>query len=288
MTFLTVCTRWTPHWALIIVLAVAFMAGACNEDHPTSPMDEPPFQGLDQLVELSDLSIVGRVKAVSEPRGVPRRDHPESPVEYYEASVEVDRRLFGTRYDSIVVYVPFYLVAENGLRMVTRTPPLEVGDTVMLFLTQRDSLFDLDGRDFVITGGGLLWGKLTVVGERVSVPYPESKPGPEPLDEVTAWIKAARLSLAKPGVLAGEISGLYDGDEATIRLLKLGPSERLENGVLVAEWTLSNGPWEQEGLRLSQGTYILVPKAEDYLPLNRTIGLMFEVPTEGWIGERGI
>ena len=281
MTVVNTCRRWMPLGTLILVVMTVIISGACSGDGSGSTM-EPPFQGLDRLVELSDLSIIGKVEAVSELQTMPHPRDTTSQVEYLEATVEVDRILFGSHYSRVAVHVAVYYLADNGHRMVTRAPILEPGDTVMLFLTQRDSHFDLDGRDFVITAGGLLWGKLTVEGERVSVPYPASKPGPEPLDDVAAWIEAARLSTAKPGVLAGEISGLDDGEQATIRLLKLGPGERLENGVLVDEWTLSNGPWEREGLRLSQGTYILVPEAEGYLHFVRRIsGLMFEVPTEG-------
>ena len=280
MTVVNTCRRWMPLGTLILVVMTVIISGACSGDGSGSTM-EPPFQGLDQLVELSDLSIIGKVAAVSELQAIPHPRDPTSQVEYLEATVEVDRILFGSHYSRVAVHVAVYYLADNGHRMVTRAPILEPGDTVMLFLTQRDSHFDLDGRDFVITGGGLLWGKLTVEGERVSVPYPASKPGPEPLDDVAAWIEAARLSLAKPGLLAGEIFGLDDGDHAIIRLLDLGRSHREENGVLVAEWTLSDGPWEQSGLRLSQGTYLLVHEAQGYLPLKRTRGLMFEVPTEG-------
>ena len=279
MKVLIARTRRTPLATLILIVAVTIMAGACNGVRPTSPMDEPPFPSLTQLVEPSDLSIIGRVTSVSEPRIVPRRDHPESQVEYYEASVEVDRVLFGSHYNRVVVFVPYYLVAENGHRMVPRVPPLEVGERVLLFLTQRDNLFDLDGRVFVTAGGGVIWGKFAVEDQGVRPLHPSGDS--LPLDDVTEWIEAARLLPAKPGVLAGEISGLDDGEQATIRLLKLGPGERLENGVLVDEWTLSNGPWEREGLRLSQGTYILVPEAEGYLLVRRISGLMFEVPTEG-------
>ena len=279
MTVANTCTRPKPLGTLLVLATVAFILGACGENRPAPAVDEPPFEGLDRLVELSDLSIIGRVTSVSEPRIVPRRDHPESGVEYYEASVEVDRIFFGSHYNRVVVFVPYYLVAENGHRMVTRVPVLELGEAVMLFLTQRDNLFDLDGRVFVTAGGGVIWGKFAVEDQGVRPLHPSGDS--LPLDEVTTWIEAARLSLAKPGVLGGEISGLDDGGEATIRLLKLGPRERLENGVLVAEWTLSDGPWEQKGLRLSQGTYILVPEAEGYLPLKRIRGLMFEVPTEG-------
>ena len=281
MTVANTRARWGYLGTLLVLVTVAFIVVACDENRPDPTVAEPPFQGLDQLVELSDLSIIGQVTSVSELQRVPRRDHPESQVEYLEATVEVDRSLFGSYYSRVVVHVPVYYLADNGHRMVTKAPILEPSDTVMLFLTQRDSLFDLDGRDFVIAGGGLLWGKLNLEGERVSVPYPESKPGPEPLDEVIVWIEAARFSLAKPGLLAGEVSGLDEGDRATIRLMNLGHSHREENGVLVDEWTLGNGPWEQSGLRLSQGTYHLIPEAEGYLPLHIAGGLMFEVPAEG-------
>ena len=281
MTVANTRSRWGYLGTLLVLVTVAFIVVACDENRPDPTVAEPPFQGLDQLVELSDLSIIGQVTSVSELQRVPRRDHPESQVEYLEATVEVDRSLFGSYYSRVVVHVPVYYLADNGHRMVTQAPILEPGDTVMLFLTQRDSLLDLDGRDFVIAGGGLLGGKLNLEGERVSVPYPESKSGPEPLDEVIVWIEAARFSLAKPGLLAGEVSGLDEGDRATIRLMNLGHSHREENGVLVDEWTLGNGPWEQSGLRLSQGTYHLIPEAEGYLPLHIAGGLMFEVPAEG-------
>ena len=279
VTVVSIWTRCTTLGTPLVLAAVAFIVVACGENRPAPTVAEPPFQGLDRLLELSDVSIIGQVTSVSEPRRLPRRDHPESQVEYYEATVEVDRSLFGVLYDSIVVYVPYYLVAENGVRMVTRAPPLEEGERVLLFLTQRDSLFDLDGRVFATAGGGVIWGKFAVEDQGVRPLHPSGDS--LPLGDVTKWIEAARLSLAKSGLLVGEISGLDDGDEAAIRLLKLGPGERLENGVLVDEWTLSNGPWEREGLRLSQGTYILVPKAEGYLLVRRISGLMFEVPTEG-------
>ena len=85
----------------------------------------------------------------------------------------------------------------------------------------------------------------------------------------------------EPDMLAGEVSGLDEGDIATFHLLELGRSHRLENGVVVGEWTLGNGPWEKRDLRLSQGVYILIYEAAGYLALYLLEGLMFEVPSEG-------
>ena len=164
-------------------------------------------------------------------------------------------------------------------RIPTTSPPMERGETVLLFLTQDDSLFGPDDANLVITDGDEAWGKFAVRDGRVTTLHPAGES--QPLEEVTTWIETARFSLARPGLLVGEVSGLDEGDTATIRLMNLGRSHREENGVLVDEWTLGNGPWEQRGLRLSQGTYHLVPEAEGYLLVRRISGLMFEVPTEG-------
>ena len=178
MTVANTRARWGYLGTLLVLVTVAFIVVACDENRPDPTVAEPPFHGLDQLVELSDLSIIGQVTSVSELQRVPRRDHPESQVEYLEATVEVDRSLFGSYYSRVIVHVPVYYLADNGHRMVTKAPILEPGDTVMLFLTQRDSLFDLDGRDFVIAGGGLLGGSSTwkVNGYQCRIPSPNPAP----------------------------------------------------------------------------------------------------------------
>ena len=227
---------------MILVLAGAIMAGACSGDRPGSTKVDRPFQGLDQLVEPSDLSIIGRVTSVSELQSAPRRDHPESQVEFLEASVEVDRTLFGSQFSHVVVHVPAYYLANNGHRMVTKAPLLKPDDTAMLFLTQPKLPVSIGWQELCDHRRRVAVGEARCEGERVSVPYPESKPSPLPLDEVTAWIEEARLSLAKPGLLAGEVSGLDEGDSATTRLLYLGRSHREENGVEVAQWAAGNGP----------------------------------------------
>ena len=286
-------------WALVVLLTVA-ASGCDNNPQPrNTPIStstlvpaptstparthpgEPPFAGLEQLVEHSDLSLIGRVASTSQIRTVFLGNDPSNRAPYYEASVEVERILFGLHHKGVVVHVPAFYVADEDIRRSTNTPQLEVGEKVILFLTQQDRVLDLRGSDFVITGGGPLWGKLAVEDDRAAAPYPTTASGSEPLDEVAAWIGAARFSRAKPGTLAGEVSGLDEGDSATFRLLELGRSHRLENGVLQDEWTLGNGPWEKRDLRLSQGTYVLVYEARGYLPLHRPEGLMFDVPSEG-------
>ena len=271
--------------SLLALAAAALIIGACNGNGSTpdvseppfidmeapavSYVDEPPFTGLELLVEYADLSIIGRVVSVSELRTTER-------VGYYQASVEVDRTLFGLYYNKVDVHVVRYGVDEEGRTTPpTRAPGLEIGETVLLFLTQDSWSFDLKGNDFARFGGKFVIDDGNVTYYSIS---PASE-GPRPLNEVTSWIEAARFSLAQPGMLSGEISGLDANDRATISLLKLDRSQRLEHGEMVAEWTIGNGPWEKRGLRLSQGTYILVPKAKGYLPWSK--GLMFEVPSEG-------
>ena len=240
---------------------------------------EPPFPGLEKLVVSSDLSVIGQVDEVSELRTASRRDDPSSQVAYYEASVKVTQVIFGYRYARVDRHLSLYYVMDDDGRIPTTSPPMERGETVLLFLTQDDSLFGPDDANLVITDGDEAWGKFAVRDGRVTTLHPAGES--QPLEEVTTWIQTARFSLARPGLLVGEVSGLDEGDTATIRLMNLGRSHREEDGVLVDEWTLGNGSWEQRGLRLSQGTYHLVPEAEGYLPLHSAGGLMFEAPAEG-------
>ena len=58
MTVVNACTRWMPRVTLTLVAAIAIISGACGENRPAPAIDEPPFEGLDRLVELSDLSII--------------------------------------------------------------------------------------------------------------------------------------------------------------------------------------------------------------------------------------
>ena len=250
-----------------------------STDGSEATASEPPFSGLEKLVVSSNLSVIGQVDEVSELRTAPRRDNPSSQVAYYEASVKVTQVIFGYRYTRVDRHLSLYYVMDDDGRIPTTSPPMERGETVLLFLTQDDSLFGPDDANLVITDGDEAWGKFAVRDGRVTTLHPPGES--QPLEEVTTWIETARFSLARPGLLVGEVSGLDEGDTATIRLMNLGRSHREENGVLVDEWTLGNGPWEQRGLRLSQGTYHLVPEAEGYLPLHSAGGLMFEVPAEG-------
>ena len=145
----------------------------------------------------------------------------------------------------------------------------------MLFLTQQAPLFHLGHNHFVTTGGDAVWGKLAVRAGHVTSLHPAADS--QPLAEVMAWIEAARFSLAKPGMLSGEVSGLDEGDYATVSLLKVGPSKRLEDAVTVSQWTAGNGPWDHDGPRLLEGQYALVCEAEGYLHFGE--GIQWEV---GW------
>ena len=248
-------------------------------DGSDAPVGESPLPDLEQFVASSDHSIIGQVEELSELQRVPHADDPKSHVAYYEALVQVDHIIFGLHYARADRSLSVYYVIEDDSRMPSSVPPLERGETVLLFLTRDPSPFGLDDAKLVVTSAEGVRGRFTVGDERVTTLHPAGES--QPLDGVIAWIEEARFSLAKPGLLSGEISGLDEGDTATIRLMNLGRSHREENGVLVDEWTLGNGPWEQRGLRLSEGTYHLVPEAQGYLPLHSAGGLMFEVPAEG-------
>ena len=250
-----------------------------DTDGSEATESEPPFPGLENLVVSSDASVIGQVDEVSELRTAPRRDNISSQVAYYEASVKVTQVIFGYRYARVDRHLSLYYVMDDDGRIPTTSPPMERGETALLFLTRDDSLFGPDDANLVVTDGDEARGKFAVRDGRVTTLHHAGES--QPLEEVTTWIETARFSLARPGLLVGEVSGLDEGDTATIRLMNLGRSHREENGVLVGEWTLGNGPWEQRGLRLSQGTYHLVHEAEGYIPLHHAGGLMFEVPAEG-------
>ena len=250
-----------------------------DTDGSDATVGEQPFPGLEKLVVSSDASVIGQVEEVSELRTASRRDDPSSQVAYYEASVKVAQIIFGYRYARVDRHLSVYYVMDGDGSIPTIAPPMERGETVLLFLTRDQSLFGPDDTNLVITDGDEAWGKFAVGDGHVTTLHLAEES--QPLEEVTAWIEASRSSLARPGLLAGEVSGLDEGDTAAMRLMNLGRSHREENGVLVDEWTLGNGPWEQRGLRLSQGTYHLVSEAEGYLPLHRAGGVMFEVPAEG-------
>ena len=250
-----------------------------DTDGSDATVGEQPFPGLEKLVVSSDASIIGQGEEVSEIRTASRRDDPSSQVAYYEASVKVAQIIFGYRYARVDRHLSVYYVMDDDGSIPTIEPPMERGETVLLLLTRDQSLFGPDDTNLVITDGDEAWGKFAVGDGRVTTLHLAEES--QPLEEVTAWIETARFSLARPGLLVGDVSGLDEGDTATIRLMNLGRSHREENGVLVDEWTLGNGPWEQRGLRLSQGTYHLVPEAEGYLPLHRAGVVMFEVPAEG-------
>ena len=284
-------SQWAGLRTLFALTAAAAVIGACNGNGSTpdvseppftdmeapvvSYVDEPPFTGLEWLVAYPELSIIGRVVSVSELQTAPVPYHPTSQVGYYEASVEVDRTVFGLYYNKVDVHIVRYGVDEEGRTTPpTKAPGLEIGETVLLFLTQDSWSFDLKGNDFALGGRKFVVDDGDVTSHGLMSGEPRQQ-----LDGVTAWIKAARFSLAQPGMLSGEVSGLDKSDRATISLLKLDRSQRLEHGEMVDEWTMGNGPWEKRGLRLSQGTYILVPEAKGYLPWSK--GLMFEVPSEG-------
>ena len=279
-------TRWLSLTSLLGFTSVFMSIGACVGDSSSGTIGDPPLQGLEQLVESSDLAVIGRVEAVSDLQTKPFSDNLAVQLAYYEASVEVELVLFGLDYERVAIQLPAYRVASDR-RIPIDAPTLEQGEPVLLFLTQDDPFFDLRGDRFVIDRGEDLWGKLTIADERVATINPAGEW--RPIVEVTEWVEAARFSLARPGTFSGEVSGLDEADRATLTLLEFDPAtitllrfggvQRLENGAIVDQWTVANGAWERADLQLSQGTYILVPEAEGYVP--RAFGLVFRLPPEG-------
>ena len=184
-----------------------------DTDGSDATKSEPPFPGLENLVVSSDASVIGQVDEVSELRTAPRRDNISSQVAYYEASVKVTQVIFGYRYARVDRHLSLYYVMDDDGRIPTTSPPMERGETALLFLTRDDSLFGPDDANLVITDGDEARGKFAVRDGRVTTLHHAGES--QPLEEVTTWIETARFSLARPGLLVGEVSGLDEGDTAT-------------------------------------------------------------------------
>lgn len=188
-----------------------------HESDTSSLESEPPFPDIDKLGMSSGIPITGRFEVVSELQTVSRRDRPADRVTYYEASVGVDRMLFGQRPNRVNIQVPVRTVTNDDRHTPVEAPSQEVGETALLFLNQDDSSFDLKGNDFMIAGGGEAWGKIFVGDGRETTLDPAVES--EPLDEVTEWINAARFSLAKPGLLAEGTAGRVRHGTVHLRIL---------------------------------------------------------------------
>ena len=121
-----------------------------DTDGSDATVGEQPFPGLEKLVVSSNLSVIGQVDEVSELRTAPRRDNPSSQVAYYEASVKVTQVTFGYRYARVDRHLSVYYVMDDDGRIPTTSPPMERGETVLLFLTQDDSLYGPDDANLVV------------------------------------------------------------------------------------------------------------------------------------------
>ena len=119
-------TRWLSLTSLLGFTSVFMSIGACVGDSSSATIGDPPLQGLEQLVESSDLAVIGRVDAISEIQFTPLRDESTVQLAYYEASVEVELILFGLDYERVAVQLPAYRIASDR-RTSIDTPTLEQG-----------------------------------------------------------------------------------------------------------------------------------------------------------------
>ena len=93
--------------------------------------------------------------------------------------MKVAQIIFGYRYARVDRHLSVYYVMEEDGHIPTIAPPMERGETVLLFLTQDDSVFGLDDANLVITDGDEAWGKFAVRDGRVTTLHPargESQP----------------------------------------------------------------------------------------------------------------
>lgn len=289
-----------PRVGLSIIAIIALALAACTTGAPAptampaappsqtaipSPMARPqqpasapgqaPFEHMDELVRLADLAVlvrIGDVTALAE-----TADKRGGRVWFHDARATAEQVIFGSPLETLTVRAALYVGPDTQHMLPTKAPPLERGERSLLFLTSRSSHFDLRGSTFETVGGGVLWGKFTIEDGQVSGLSPAAPP--QPLERVTAWLRQARGALARPGSIAGEISGLGAGEKVTLRLVRMGPDENVERAETLDTWTEGNGPWHRDALPLRLGSYAVVPEASGYLPLPRYHA--FTAPEEG-------
>ena len=93
------------------------------------------------------------------------------------------------------------------------------------------------------------------------------------------------LTLERSGTLTWNITGLDPGDRVTLQLEWYPEIQgafvpiHIGTGEVVHEYEAENGTGQEDGLRLSQGYYALVPKAEGYRADPR--GRVLWIPEEG-------
>jgi hypothetical protein len=110
--------------------------------------------------------------------------------DYYDATVAVERRLFGANgLDMVTVRVPYY-VFSTGRHIPTKAPALDVGTHALLFLSHSGEFLMTGDGEFVTAGGGLLWGAFWIQGDMIQ-PYAITPMRQAPLDDMVRWMESA-------------------------------------------------------------------------------------------------
>ena len=100
---------------------------------------------------------------------------------------------------------------------------------------------------------------------------------------LASWVIARALaptSVTKvSNLMSGTVTGLDRGDSARMHLEKLAAGQVVGRGEVVQRFDVASGRWHRHGLALPAGYYRLVPEAEDYVHVPRSI--TFQVPDKG-------
>ncbi|MBI4306242.1 MAG: hypothetical protein HY678_07975, partial [Chloroflexi bacterium] len=248
------------------------------QSQPTTPAPGlPPFEYLDQLVELADIAVIGRIEAVSPLKELAGEGGDK--VWYQDSTAIVERAIFGPQLETLTIRNALYSGPDISLRMPTRAPTFQTGERALVFLTSRSGFLDLSGPVYETAGGGVLWGKFAVLDGMITGRSPATVP--RSLEEVAAWVRKDRDALAVPGSVSGIVNGLDRGDQVALRLMRLTTDRHVIRAEILESWAQGNGPWERSGLRLRAGEYAVGPdNAPGYLPVTRQH--RFQVRNEGY------
>jgi len=182
----------------------------------------PPFEGMDQPRADVALVIIGEIMAVSE---IQETSSPDMRYQfcYYDATVAVERTMFGPTSTTVTIRQPQNSVSTSGgPGFISSKLRLREGDRILAFLSRDTSLFDLNEDQFVPRDVFWIEGQEVVkyVGSLYGGAYGGeciAGHGPlmyerkmQPLEEVVAWIEEYSQVVLSAGNVGVTPTPVYD------------------------------------------------------------------------------
>ena len=214
--------------AVVGVTVIVWVIVGVTPTAATPSLRPPPFEGMDQPRADVALVVIGEIVAVSE---IQETSSPDMRYQfcYYDATVAVERTMFGPTVATVTIRQPRNSVSTSGGPgfISSKRRPRE-GNRILAFLSRDTPLFDLNEDEFVPRD--VLW----IEGQEVvkygeSIPFYGGEYGGEcaghdpplgyetiyerkmqPLEEVVAWIEEYSQVVLSAGNVGVTPSPVYD------------------------------------------------------------------------------